>query len=280
MRIELHCHSTCSDGSFPPEEVATRAADRGAEIFCLTDHDTFAGHPATLKALEGREDPTVKVLRGLELSCKDHGRTVHLLMYGLQDGPGLVALEHRLSELFTERQERLRKICARLDGLGIKLDAQKILDETHGVPGRPSVARALVAAGVCTSIREAFTRFLHDGGPADVAINSLTLEDGIAFGVAAGAKTSIAHPHMFNNWDLVLSMCTRAQQWGLGGLEALYGRYGKAEAEGWLRLCDRLGLVATGGSDFHGDAVPAVRCPTITMADDRAAALCDWLGVG
>jgi predicted metal-dependent phosphoesterase TrpH len=272
VKIDLHCHSTCSDGSFPADEVARRAAAFGVSLFCLTDHDTFAGYAATLEPLSD-----VRVLRGMELSCKDHGRTVHLLLYDIQDGPGLEALRARTETIFVARTHRLREICERLAKLGHHLDAEAILAQTHGVPGRPAVAKALVQAGICTSMKEAFTRFLRDGGPADVPVDRVSLREGLDLGLGAGAKASLAHPHMYSDYAIVESMCRRHREHGLGGLEAFYGRYGKAERTGWLRLTDKLDMVATGGSDFHGEAVPEVTRPGIEIDGSRGEALLRWL---
>lgn len=274
MKLDLHCHSTCSDGSLAAAEVATRAADYGVELFCLTDHDTFAGYQATRDALAESE---VTVLRGMELSCKDHGKTVHLLLYGLDDGPGLDALQSTVDRIFVARTERLREICGRLAALGHQLDPEAILAQTHGVPGRPAVAKALVQAKICTSIKEAFSRFLRDGGPADVPVERVSLREGLDLGLAAGAKASLAHPHTFGRFALAESVCKRHRDHGLTGLEALYGRYGKAERIGWLRLADQLDMVATGGSDFHGEAVPDVTRPGTEVDPARGDAIRAWL---
>ncbi len=273
MKLDLHCHSTCSDGSLPAEEVARRAGAFGVSLFCLTDHDTFAGYAPTADALPG-----ARVLRGMELSCKDHGRTVHLLLYDLREGEGLEALRARTDQIFVARTHRLREICERLAKLGHHLDADMILAQTHGVPGRPAVAKALVQAGICTSMKEAFTRFLRDGGPADVPVDRVSLREGLDLGLGAGGKASLAHPHMYSQYAIVESMCRRHREHGLVGLEAFYGRYGKAERVSWLRLVDKLGMVATGGSDFHGEAVPEVTRPGIEIDAERGDALLQWLG--
>ncbi len=274
MRLELHCHSTCSDGSFAPEEVALRAAAFGVRLFCLTDHDTCLGYAATRDALAGSG---VQVLRGVEISCRAFGRTIHVLLYGVRDGAGNDALHERLVVQRTARVERLRAICERLARLGIALDPEAVLRRTHGVPGRPDVARALVAAGVCSSPREAFARFLRDGGPADVAIDRVSIEEALALGRASGARASLAHPHALGEPALVRELFRKHREQGLDGLEAFYGKYARAESNAWLRMCDELDLVATGGSDFHGDMAPEVARPGIELPDDRAARLVDWL---
>jgi hypothetical protein len=245
-------------------------------VFCLTDHDTCGGYERTRTTLA---DIEIDVLRGVELSCREFGRTIHVLMYHLRDGEGLDALRRCMEEVVEARTVRLRSICERLAGLGVRLDADEILRTTHGVPGRPDVARALVAAGVCTSPREAFKRFLHDGGPADVAIERLSVEEGVALGAAAGARMALAHPHSLGEPALVRELFRRHRDAGLDGLEAFYGKYSRAESRAWLRIADQFDVVATGGSDFHGDMAPDVPRPGIVFPDDRAAALLDWLGL-
>lgn len=276
MRVDLHCHSTHSDGSLPAAEVAARAAAAGVELFALTDHDTLAGYPATREALPAG----VSVLRAVELSCKAEGRTIHLLMYGVAEGPGLAALEERLAAVQDDRQVRLRAIVERLAALGIRLDADAILREAAGrTPGRPDVARALKAAGAVRSLREAFDRYLHDNGPADVAFARVTLAEGLALGRAAAARMSLAHPHTLRSPALVAEVYRRHQGDGLEGIEAYYGRYPHAEREVWLRIAQAHGLVVTGGSDFHGESMPEVTRPVIDLPEPHAARLREWLGV-
>jgi hypothetical protein len=277
MRLDLHCHSTHSDGSFPATEVAQKAKAFGVELFCLTDHDTFAGHPATAEVLA---DTQCRVLRGLELSCKEYGQTVHLLLYGLREGPGLGALASRLETIAIDRRARLRKICNKLETLGIELDADAILSRSHGrTAGRPDVARALLEAGVVSSPREAFTRFLRDDGPAYVDIDRLGVGDGLALARGAGAKVSLAHPHTMRAFAQVQDLFERFRDQGLEGIEAFYGNYGRAESRGWLRLARTYELVATGGSDFHGDMTPLVARPGIELAEPHADRLLTWLHV-
>lgn len=276
MRVDLHCHSTHSDGSLPASEVAARAGAGGVTLFALTDHDTLAGYAATRATLPD----SVAVLRAVELSCKAEGRTVHLLMYGVEEGSGLAALEGRLAEVQEDRQTRLRAIVERLARLGVRLDAEEILRETVGrTPGRPDVARALVAAGAVRSAREAFDRYLHDNGPADVAFARVTLSEGLALGRAAGARMSLAHPHTMRSQALVGEVMRRHKPEGLEGIEAYYGRYPQAEREQWLRMAEAQGLVVTGGSDFHGESMPEVTRPVIELPEPHAGRLCAWLGV-
>ncbi|HET6585447.1 MAG TPA: PHP domain-containing protein [Nannocystaceae bacterium] len=275
MRIELHCHSTHSDGSFPPGEVAAWAARTGVRLFCLTDHDTDGGWAATRDVLA---DAPCIALRGLELSCREFDRTVHVLLLGLRDGPGLTALHARLERVHTERSERLRAICERLARLGIALDPEAILARSHGrTPGRPDVARALVAAGHCSSFPDAFTRYLRDGGPADVPLAKLSVAEGVALGCAAGAKASLAHPYTLGSHALVDELFARHRAIGLEGIEACYGVQGPAETAQWLPLAQSLDLVVTAGSDFHGELNPLVTQPGRDLPEAHVDRLFGWL---
>ncbi len=277
MRLELHCHSTCSDGSHTPEQLAQALADYDAELVCLTDHDTMAGCERVAATLRARgRDP--RVLRGLELSCKHGRQTIHLLIWGVGDGPGGAALERRLAEQRERRRERITAICERLAGLGVALDPAPILASAHGrTPGRPDVARALVAAGVCTSVRHAFDQFLRDDGPANVEIASLTLAEGLQLGREAGARMSLAHPHTLKHFAVVRELFLELRADGLEGIEAFYGTPSPTQAEPWLRLARELDLVATAGSDFHGESLSEVRRPGIELPEPHASRLRAWL---
>jgi hypothetical protein len=216
----------------------------------------------------------------MELSCREFGRTVHVLLYGIDDGPGWDALGQRIDAIGEDRRDRIRRICARLRELGVELDADEILAGARDrTPGRPDVARALVGAGVCSSPREAFSRFLRDGGPADVPIPRVSVAEGVALGRAAGARAALAHPHTLGSISLVRELFVRLRDRGLEGIEAYYGRYARAETVAWLRLAHELDLVATGGSDFHGDMAPEVTRPGIELPVGRGRAIFDWLGL-
>ncbi len=278
MRLELHCHSTLSDGSLPPEQLAQELLEYGPEIVCLTDHDTMAGCERLALALasdeRGRE---IRVLRGLELTCKHGSHTIHLLVWGVADGPGCDELERCLAEQGTRRRSRIIAICERLATLGVQLDPEPILRAAAGrTPGRPDVAHALVSAGVCTSTRVAFDRWLRDDGPANVQIEGLTLADALALGRAAGARMGLAHPHTLRSHALVREIFGEFRGQGLEGIEAFYGHASPARAQPWLRLARDLDLIVTAGSDFH-DPLGEVTRPGVSVPMAYALRLREWL---
>ncbi|HVH99786.1 MAG TPA: PHP domain-containing protein [Enhygromyxa sp.] len=277
MRLELHCHSTCSDGSQTPEQLAQALAEYDAELVCLTDHDTMAGCDRVAATLAERGRAT-RVLRGLELSCKHAKQTVHLLIWGVADGPGRTELERRLAEQRELRRARIVSICERLEGLGVRLDPDAILATTVGrTPGRPDIAKALVAAKVCTSPRDAFDRYLRDDGPANVQIEGISLAEGLQLGREAGARMSLAHPHTLKHFAIVRELFVEFRAHGLEGIEAFYGGTSLVRAEPWLRLARELDLIPTGGSDFHGEALADVKHPGIELPLAYSPRLREWM---
>lgn len=266
MRFELHCHSTCSDGTESPEQVATRAADRGVAGFALTDHDTCAGSTVSV--------PGARVVRAVELSCDHDGRTVHVLAF--DRGGAWSLLEARLEAVREARRNRLRVMAAKLSRRGITIDVDALVTEANRRSiGRPDLARAMVAVGAASSVKDAFTRHLYDGGPVDVPHRALPLGDAIAIGQAAGAAMSLAHPHLYH--DRSAHYLKRYQADGLTGIEAYYGAYDPHQRARWIALADRVGATCTGGSDWHGPEAPNA-APGIDLPDDRSAALMAWLG--
>lgn len=267
MRIELHCHSTWSDGTAAVAEVAARLTAAPAALCALTDHDTNAGCAELAAAVPG-------ALRACELTCVDDRRAVHVLVYDAAGDHRWADLEALLAQQAAGRRERLRAIAARLFHQGVVLDVEPILARADGrVVGRPDVAAALVAQGVVASRDEAFDRWLHDGGPADVPLARLTVADGLAAVRAVGARASLAHPHQHG--ERAARLLRRHKGDGLDGVEAFYGRYDAGERDRWLRIADQLGLTATGGSDWHGEAHGSVG---VEIPDERGQRLAAWLG--
>jgi len=274
VRLDLHCHSTCSDGSLNPTELAKRALARGVELFSLTDHDTTAGSAEVVAALgEG-----VRVLRGVELSCHEHGKTVHLLMFDVAADERWCLVEDKLTEMKAQRRTRIFEMAALLEQRGLPIDADAIIERAGGNSvGRPHIARALVAAGWLTSTSEAFDRYLYDGGPADVPIKRLSVGDGVELGRSAGARMSIAHPHTLGQ-IVANKLYDSYRDSGLDGIEAYYGMYSSAQRKHWLECARRHDLTVTAGSDFHGDMVRKVKEPVIDVPEYVSDRLIDWLG--
>jgi len=268
MRFELHCHSTCSDGEDPPARVAELARERAIDVFALTDHDTCAGSDVVAGA-------GARTLRGVELSCDDPatGRTIHVLAFD-RGGTGWADLEARLGALGDARRNRLRVMAARLTQRGIRIDVEPLIAQATGRSvGRPDLAKLMVAAGAVSSVKEAFTRHLFDGGPVDVPHHALALPDALALGRAVGAAMALAHPHVYDDYAAVLLRTHKPD--GLDAVEACYASYDPRERTRWLDVARDLDLVCTAGSDRHTPGDPPLG---VDLTGELADRLGDWLG--
>ncbi len=247
---DLHFHSTASDGVESPESLAALAAAAGLSAAVLTDHDAVHGVPAFVAAARGTG---LVVAGGAELSVDEEGQDVHLL--GLFVDPDEPRLVSRLAELRDVRERRAEKIVERLAALGIVLDVDRLRVEVgDGAFGRPHVARALVAAGAVASVEEAFERYLGDGAPAFVPKAKWSLGEAIGAVRAAGGLAVLAHPVWYAN---VPGLLRKGLGLGLDGVEIFHPDNGAREGE-LLAEADALGLLVSGGSDFHS---PSYGCP-------------------
>lgn len=256
-----------------PREMGVLARQAGVAVFCLTDHDTCAGTEEAAAGY-GRSPETV-ALRGVELSCRERGKTVHLLLYDVAGDSRWDEVESVLEHQRAARRKRIRTIAARLEQRGLPVDADQILADNPGAPGRPAIADAMVAAGHVRSRSEAFRHYLYDGGLADVPINRVNVEQGLELARRAGARVSLAHPHQLGGDAEALIRDFHAH--GLDGIEAFYQLYTRKQRKQWLELAARYDLVATGGSDYHGAGFEAVTQMGVDIPAAHAGRLRDWL---
>lgn len=247
---DLHFHSTASDGVESPETLAALAAAAGLSVAVLTDHDAVHGVPAFVAAARGTG---LVAAGGAELSVDEAGQDVHLL--GLFVDPDEPRLVSRLAELREVREGRAGRMVERLAALGIELDLERLRAEVGDAAfGRPHVARALVAAGAVASVEEAFERYLGDGAPAFVPKAKWSLGEAIASVRAAGGLAVLAHPVWYRDVPVLLR---KGRALGLDGVEVFHPDNEGREQE-LLSEADALGLLVSGGSDFHS---PAYGCP-------------------
>ena len=251
--IDLHSHTTASDGTLPPEEVVRLGRAAGLSALAVTDHDTVAAVPA---ALEAGARVGITVIPGVELSAQGPAGEVHILGYGMD----LAAppLEAALQWARQERENRNREMLARLRAVGVDLTWAQLRRAHPGTLGRPHFADALVRRGLCADVADAFARYLSPGRPCYVPRRYLPLSQAVDAIRASGGAAVLAHPLKYRGMaveDLV-AHCARA---GIAGLECYYTGYSPAETERLLALAKAHGLIPTGGSDFHGDHKPAIR---------------------
>jgi predicted metal-dependent phosphoesterase TrpH len=241
--VDLHTHSTASDGTLAPEGVIEAAKRCGLTALALTDHDTIDGVHAA--RAEG-DRLGVRVIAGVELSAFQDEHEVHLLALHLTH---LEALEKRLSELRASRYTRAQKIVEKLNALGIPLTLDEVLQQSNGgAVGRPHVARALIARGAVHDFRDAFVKYLGNAGSAFVAKEHFSIEDAIAIAHEAGALAIWAHPGDGGRRERLERLIAA----GLDGLEIRHPSHSSEDIKRLQALADFFNLVPSGGSDWHG----------------------------
>jgi predicted metal-dependent phosphoesterase TrpH len=260
VTVDLHIHSTASDGTLTPGQIVNRACHLGLAAIALTDHDTVAGVQQILPCIPS----TIQFLTGVELStapppgfpCQG---SLHLLGYGFQ--PDHPEVTQALCKLQAARHERNPQIVARLQALGIDISLEELETSDHGrQTGRPHIARLLLEKGVVASFEEAFDRFIGNGRPAYVDKYRIDVAQAIALirrakGIAVLAHPALIAPHL--PWRLE-DLIGELKAFGLQGLEAYYPEHTEAQTHHLLALAGRHGLLVTGGTDFHGAIKPGV----------------------
>lgn len=243
---DFHNHSTCSDGKLTPTQLVDLAASRGVRVFALTDHDTLDGQEEAARA--AARHPGFTLVPGVELSCDVPGTEVHML--GLFVDRHDRALLDQLELFRRGRIERAEKMVEALARLGVPIEwsrVQEIAGEAS--VGRPHVAQALLERGHVQRFEEAFDRFLGRNGPAYFERQKLTPHDAIRMIRAAGGLPIFAHPSFTDGYEEVAADLAAH---GLFGMEVYYKHYEPELVETLRQLAERLGLFASGGSDFHG----------------------------
>jgi 3',5'-nucleoside bisphosphate phosphatase len=252
VRIDLHVHSSASDGTDAPAEVTRRAGAAGLDVVALTDHDTQAGVAEARAALP----PGVTLVPGMELSCQLDGRSVHLLCY-LFD-PDDPALRTETAQVRDDRVYRARAMTQRLRELGADVSWEQVTAIAgDAVVGRPHLARALAASGAIADPADAFTaEWIGDGGRAFVDKYAPGLARAVGLVRAAGGVPVLAHPRSpgYEIPDAVIAELAGA---GLAGIEVFHPDHDAAQRDSLTALARSLGLISTGGSDDHGTFIPS-----------------------
>lgn len=257
-RVDLHAHTNVSDGTLTPAELVNLAAKSGLTALAITDHD----HVGALAAARAHAiDKGIEIVPGIELSVEEEGFELHLLgyLFDERDERLLATLDH----LRVSRQGRAARIVERLQEMGLDITLEDVSKEVGAAAGqeasigRPHIARALMAKGLVASVTEAFDIYLANGKPAVVAKEKLTAEQALALVHAAGGVAVLAHPVTIPEAHRE-TMVRRLAALGLDGLEVVHSKHGPIEREALAALADELGLIKTGGSDFHGANKPDV----------------------
>ncbi|NES95386.1 MAG: PHP domain-containing protein [Desertifilum sp. SIO1I2] len=240
--LELHCHTTFSDGTLTPTQLVETAVQAGVRALAITDHDTFNGWEEAISAAAKYD---LEIVPGLELSTVHNHCSLHIL--GFYPNPQL--LREPLQERLEGRKRRAQRMLEKLASLGYPLTLPEMGEGM--APGRPHIASAMVKAGYVQSSREAFDRFLRDEGPAYVHYEKFSIQDGIALLRSCGAVPVWAHPYLFRG-GAVEEVLRELVEAGLMGVEVYHPSQSPQQQERLRQLCKEYGLLETGGSDYHG----------------------------
>jgi len=254
--IDLHVHSNASDGTYAPAEVVRLAKEGGLRALALTDHDTIDG---LAEAVAAAPRYGVEVIPGVEVSARFPGGSMHILGLDINFPNG--HLNERLAVLKRARAERNPQIIAKLNALGIKITLKEVEKLSgQGQMGRPHIARALMEAGYVRSIQEAFDLYLRYDGRAYVPKFRFPPAEAIAMIREVQGVPVLAHPFTLNleSAAALKNTLEELMALGLAGVEAIYSEHTPEQEALYLRLAGELGLLVTGGSDFHGDNKPEV----------------------
>jgi len=249
--VDLHCHSTASDGTLSPTEVVDLAVASGLSALALTDHDTIEG---VAEAAGAARKVGLDFVPGIEISCDvPRPATMHLLGYGFDPrSPILLDLTTRLIE---GRNDRNPRIIRKLNELGVTITMEEVEAEAGGnVVGRPHIAAVLMRKGYVSSIKQAFDKYLAQGAPAYFDKERLTPKQAIGLVLESGGVPVLAHPvQLRTENDAQLERIVKdLTDLGLVGLEVIHSDHDAAMVDKYSKLAERYGLIKTGGSDFHG----------------------------
>jgi len=251
QKIDLHCHTTASDGIKTPVELVDFAISQNVQVIAITDHDTVAG---VGEALDYASSIPFKIVPGIEFSIDYQGGSFHLL--GLNIDHTFEPMLKKLSHLQSVRDSRIYRIIDDLAINGIEIPVNEVIEESQGgTMGRPHVARVLVKHGYAPTINDVFKRFLVKGKPGYVKKEKISIIEALELVNGAGGQSIIAHPVSlgYANYDEFEKILKGFVELGVSGIEAFSSMHTNRDVEEILRLADKYKLHVSGGSDYHDD---------------------------
>ena len=258
--IDLHSHTTASDGTFSPAQLVEEAGRTGVRILGITDHDTFSGYD---QAVPLAQQAGLELVCGIELSTKLHGHSVHLLGYFLDEllnPDGFGAFRTWIGDLQASRRDRNVRLIARLRELGVDITLPEVDARGGGMTGRPHFAQVLIAKGYATSVQQAFDEYLDESAKGYVTRREPTFAEAVQQIRRAGGIASPAHPVRIRE-DLA-SILPDLRGAGLNAIETFHSDHSPSQTALYLELAAQYGLLVTGGSDFHGAVKPEIHLGT------------------
>jgi len=268
MLIDLHVHTNSSDGLYSPSDVVKLAARSGVSVLAVADHDTINGIEEAAAAAESHG---IRLVPAVEINCFSGDTEQHILGYFVDHTDA--AFQDSLGELQQARLKRMHLVISKLADIGIFLEAGDILRfASRGVVGRPHIARAMVKNGYAGSVREAFDKYIGEGKPAYAPRSRLSPAEAVHIIGRAGGVAVLAHPGLWSNDDLIPGLAGL----GVAGLEAYSPDHDKKKVRRYIEIARELGLVVTGGSDFHGwGESHAARLGMVSTPPEDFARLCE-----
>lgn len=257
--VDLHIHTTASDGSFTPAEVVELAARAGYAAVAVTDHDNTGGLP---EAAAAGARLGVEIVPGIELSTEYAGGEVHILGYFID--PEADSLSDLLETALLHREERNTRICAVLRAAGVDVTMEELREKFPGaVLGRPHIGQVMAEKGYVADVKQAFRDYLGRGARCYVPKVNMPMERAIDRILRAGGLPVLAHPYQYELGDAGLrTLIETAMDYGIIGLECVYSKYDAAQSAALLALAKEYALLPTGGSDFHGASKPNISIGT------------------
>ena len=250
MKSDLHIHTLYSDGVFSPEKIVDTAIDVGLQVIALTDHDNVLSYPVAKDYLKktSREDK-LQIIQGIEVNTLYKNYEVHILGYFMDTKNS--DFQNMLKQQQQARIKQTKEIIALLakkEGIKIKFDDIKKLVAEGGSIGRPHIAKAITNAGGTSSVMEAYAKYIHDDSPVYIPRKTVSPHDAVEIIYDAGGIPVIAHPH---DLDIAETLIKDLMSYGLRGIEAYHRKHSPACVEYFSSMAEELGLIVTGGSDFH-----------------------------
>ncbi|MBE7028989.1 MAG: PHP domain-containing protein [Ruminococcaceae bacterium] len=253
--IDLHTHSTCSDGSFTPKEIIAHADEIGLYAVALTDHDNIDG---ILEAKKEALKRDIIFIPGIEISC-DFSSELHIVGLNIDcESEKLVNLTNKFKE---DRKKRNINTIKRLNDAGIDINLEEAKKYSTGnALGRAHIAKVMVDKGYASSVKDAFKKYLGKGKVGYSNEFRISYKDAISVIKESGGVAILAHCHYLNmNEDEFIEFIKELKSYGLNGLEGYYTEYTKEQSDFYISVCKKLDLIISGGSDFHGDMKPDIK---------------------
>lgn len=248
FRADLHCHSTCSDGSLTPKEIVQLAIHTGLQGLSITDHDTAAAYAEAVPAAQACGLPLIS---GIEFSAMHEKANVHILGYSFPLNSKIIQdVCSRHCQIRTERNQEILDLLS-AHGMPIQSDELKF-STPASIIGRPHIALAMQKRGYVNSLQQAFQLYIGEGKPCYAPGEKISVEETLSYIHLAKGLAIIAHPHLIDNAKVIRDLI----ELDFDGIEGYYGRFPQSEHERWIKIGARKGWLITGGSDFHGDIKP------------------------